>query len=431
MNERHRFSDLAAAVGKLEQILQSIGIEITDPKNSPFKRAEAILNVMERVHQGQAASDSTADQRENWSKAFSLGDLALKLVAANAAKPHEFKKLSGHLRYLAGDAELSLCSFTPGGHSGTPAEQQNDFIAELRIAACCVQMMDDLEFDPPSGKKKFQGKNPDIIGRFNGKKWAIECKTLHPDRPGAEQNPEAFLSRVTAARDQIKDAIKNNRADTGIVVMNMKNTVAPNAHLPIEMKDGEIYYGSHDNLPLAMANLVKGYNKLITPVSETLAEREVALAALLTSQELGGHPSIAPCVLAVYFVVDGILKDGKPTLTMLRMLQANPEPSPSDGDPMSFAQKLNSCLQDQPDHPAESPIGSRADFIKWASKAGDFTLHESQAVDPHKVPPELLDKFQEFQSSGKESLQWEETDELGNKVIKRIYKKPMPPKATP
>ena len=173
-----------------------------------------------------------------------------------------------------------------------------------------------------------------------------------PRLAGAEQSPDAFLSRVVDARDQIKEAIKNDRADTGVVVMNMKNTVDPDSFLPTVTKDGEFFYGSHENLPFAAVNLIKKYNAFITPIANTLAERETTLGALLTDPEKGGHPSIVPSVFAIYFVVDGIIKDGRPTLTMVRRLNVDPKPDNPNGEAMHFAQKLNGCLQDQPDHPA-------------------------------------------------------------------------------
>ena len=77
MNDRHSFSDLAVAIANVEQILASKGIEITDPRKSPFKRAEAILHEMEQTGQGRGIYDNTVDHRENSRKAFSLGDLAL------------------------------------------------------------------------------------------------------------------------------------------------------------------------------------------------------------------------------------------------------------------------------------------------------------------------------------------------------------------
>jgi hypothetical protein len=248
---------------------------------------------------------------------------------------------------LAKDAELSLFSFSQGR---TTEEQQNDFIAELHLAACCIQMMDDLEFDPPSGKKSTKGKNPDIIGRFNGRRWAIESKTLHPDTPGAKQNPEAFLSRVTDARDQIKAAVASGRADTGVVVVNMKNTVDPDSFLPCETRNGEIYYGAHASLDHALLNLKQKFDEYMAPITKALQERETNLAAILIDPEKGGHPSIAPCVVTTYSVIDGIVKDSKPTYTMLRGLGLEPMPADRRCDGVVFANKLNACRHDQPDH---------------------------------------------------------------------------------
>jgi len=424
MTHRHQFSDLARAVARLEQILAARGIEITDPAKSPFKRAEGILREMDQTHLRQRSFDNTVDYRENWRKAFSLGDLALKLVAAHTVKPSEFEKLTPHLRYLARDTELSLCSFTRGGHSGSVAEQENDFIAELRLAACCVLMMDDLEFDPPTGKKKTKGKNPDIVGRFNGRKWAIEGKTLHPDRPGAEQSPEAFFSRVIDARDQIKKAIADGRAETGVVIVNMKNTVDPDSFLPAQPKDGDLYYGSHENLPLAVANLTKKYNQFITPIAETLKERQFSIPELLTDPEKGGDPKIVPCVIATYFVIDGIVKDGKPTLTMLRSLQIDPEPNDQTGEALRFAQKLNACMQDDPEHVGDQPIGTREDWFKWAQQYGPMVVHEQQDFNSQQVPSEWAEKVREFEASGKEMMEWEEVDAQGNKVVKLMRRSP-------
>ena len=348
----HKFSfpDLIKSVARLEQILASNGIEILDPKNSPFRRAEDVLRAIERVNLKEIASNSTSDERESWRRGFSLGDLALKLVAAHTAKPNELLKLKAHLSLLAKDAELSLFSFAQGR---TAPEQQNDFIAELHLGACCIQMMDDLVFDPPSGKKATKAKSPDIIGRFGGRRWAIECKTLHPDRAGAVQNPEAFLKRVLDARNQIKAAIADGRADTGVVVMSMKNTVDPDSFLPSKTIDGEIYYGAHQSLLHALKNLSDKFDAFMAPISKTLSERGTGLISLLTDPDNGGHPNIAPGVIATYSVIDGIIRDRKPTYTMLRGLALEPMPINKDCEIMLFANKLNACRQDQPDHTGE------------------------------------------------------------------------------
>ncbi len=345
---KYVYPDFIRAVARLEQILGSYGIEIFDPAKSPFKRAEAILLKIQRINLKEAQSDNSKDEREEWRRGFSLGDLALKLVAAHNAKPDEFKKLKSHLLLLSKDAELSLFSFSQGR---IPEEQQTDFIAELHLAACCIQMMDHLEFDPPSGKKSTKGKNPDIIGQFNDRRWAIESKTLHPDTPGAKQNPEAFLSRVTDARDQIKAAIASGRAETGVVVVNMKNTVDPDSFLPCKTKDGEIYYGAHPSLDHALVNLKQKLDSYMAPITKTLLERETNLAAILTDPDKGGHPNIAPCVLTTYSVIDGIVQDGKPTYTMLRALGLEPMPADRNCEGVVFANKLNACRHDQPDHP--------------------------------------------------------------------------------
>src|SRR4051812_13075062 len=114
MDMKYTYPDFIKAVALLEQILASYGIEIFDPAKSPFKRAEATLIGIQRMNLRETQSDNTKDEREEWRRGFSLGELALKLVAAHQAKPDEFKKLKSHLSLLAKDAELSLFSFSQG-----------------------------------------------------------------------------------------------------------------------------------------------------------------------------------------------------------------------------------------------------------------------------------------------------------------------------
>jgi hypothetical protein len=330
------FSDYTRAVTQLEGILVNLGIVIKTP--SPFQHAREILSEMEPVSRGELTHTSTIDHRENWRRGFSLGDLAIKLVTVS--EKADFATLRPHLELLAADSDLSLFSFAP------KEEQQNDLVFELRVAACALQMLTNCKFD--NSRAKNSRKTPDVIGDFGGVRWAIECKTLHPQTPTDSQNPEGFLQRVKDGRDQIEAAVGRGDAQSGLVVINMKNSINHDSLWPAKEVGGEFYYLPFGSFEYAKAAFASIHDQFVTAINAYLAANSTKLSDLFAGRHM------APYVLFVYSGIVGIVKDTNPTFTMLRVLACEPGPQP--GAPsLPLIQIFNNCLQDAQNHPLLPP----------------------------------------------------------------------------
>ena len=335
---KRTFSDFIDAVALLEALLVRMGIATKAP--SSFQKAREILVEMDGMSRGSLGNTSTLDQRENWRRGFSLGDLAMKLVAVQG-KP-DFHKLRPHLEFMAADSDLSLFSFAP------KEDQRNDFIFELRIAACMLQILAKCQFDEP--KAKNTNKTPDVIGDFRGMRWAIECKTLHPQSPKDSQHPEGFLQRVNDARDQIETAVRLGSAQSGLVIINMKNTTDHDSLFPTSKLGGDFFYLPYGSIEQAENGLAGVHDRFITEIRAYLSSNGTKLADLFVGTK------VTPQVLFVYSSIVGVIKDSRPTFTMLRVLACEPEPLP-DTPSYQLMQALNNCLQDAPDHPPLQPVG--------------------------------------------------------------------------
>jgi hypothetical protein len=194
---------------EFEALLRRHGLEV--PSNSPLERAMIGAIEMFETHRDKSVHDLKTDCRDRWRQAFSLVEIARKML--NAQSHPDFEELLQHLGLLVGSADVSQFSMIP--ISATPSEKDtNNKVFELLVVGILFRVLLRIQLDkvrPLKGDKR----NPDVIGEFQGKRWGFACKTCHA------KNVKTFLDRVEDGIDQIEKA----DVERGIVVVNLKNLI--------------------------------------------------------------------------------------------------------------------------------------------------------------------------------------------------------------
>jgi hypothetical protein len=216
---------------EFEALLRRHGLEVSG--DSPLERA--ILGAIEmfETHKDKTVHDLKTDCRDRWRQAFSLIEIARKML--NAQGHPDFPQLLQHLGLLVGSANLSQFSMIPV--TASPSEKDtNNKVFELLVAGILFRMLSNIQLDkvrPSKGDKR----NPDVIGEFQGKRWGFACKTCHA------RNPKSFIERVEDGIDQIGKA----DVERGIVVVNLKNLIPHDEIWPAAKnpKSGEWGYGAY------------------------------------------------------------------------------------------------------------------------------------------------------------------------------------------
>jgi hypothetical protein len=200
------------------------------PIGSPLEEASMAILEMLEIRRDKTIHDRKTDCREKWRRGFFLADIARKALRAETHA--DFKNLLSHLRLLLEPSNFS--QFSAIEVSAKPkAKEINNKVFELFVAVILFQICSNLRFDNPVSS---DGKKPDVIGEFKGKKWGVACKVSH------SESPLTFLERVREGIDQIE----KSDAEHGIVIVNLKNLIPHDIVWPakLDKESGEWTYGA-------------------------------------------------------------------------------------------------------------------------------------------------------------------------------------------
>lgn len=173
------------------------------------------------VRQGEAQIPE-GDSRPMWREMHGICDLALRIIRAEATQPAKFKCLEPWLRLFASTPAAQLAQTTPA----VPGDQQSDKMFEFLVALALLPHIEDVASD------RGDGRNPDLLFRYRGRKWGIACKRLY------STNSATFRDRVTEAIRQIEVS----PAETGLVFVNLVNLIRHDEFWPFDT-DSEQYVG--------------------------------------------------------------------------------------------------------------------------------------------------------------------------------------------
>lgn len=310
-------SEWEKLVWGLESTLKEHNIAIAS--HGAFEEAALTLTELEQFRKDPMSCDCTLDPREKWRRAISLADLAEKILLV---KTHpDFSQLVPHLKLLAGMADLSQFSTT------LKENQDNNKVFELYVGAMALHVFTQCAVDHPV---ESDGSNPDIMGKFNGKLWAIACKAMH------SKNPKTFCERVLEGVEQIEVSA----ADRGLVVVNMKNTFDHDKLWPAKVIKGDYHLGELPSVDHARQLLLPVYQEVQTGVFNEFGS------------EVGFYKNVfkgkkaAPYVLLVFSTVCGF-----PGPVFMPVKTINCLCHGHDTEAEEIVGKLNMALHNKPHAP--------------------------------------------------------------------------------
>ena len=255
----YTFLETEKLVSDFEYILKKYEINI----ESGSELERLCLNITDIVeqHVKPHLRNSKVDIRPYFRELIGLQDLMVKIV-----KSADNPKFSTILPYLK---KLNVSS--PLQNIKTSVlNQENNRIFELYTACLCLNLdIDEISIDNPDHP---QGDNPDVIVKFNGKRWGLGCKVLH------SSNPQTILQNLEKAVEQIE----KSESEIGIPVINTKNIIEHDKLWPIinesDFANGEepIFGAFLDrNKPISIIkNFVDDlYLDLIESISPTILQK--------------------------------------------------------------------------------------------------------------------------------------------------------------
>jgi len=314
------YQDLEKFVWELEALLKANGIEIKN--HGAFEEAALSLAEMDYMRQNPTGYDCTVDSREKWRRALSLADFAEKICLVR--NHPDFSQLVPHLGLLGGESDISQFSATK------PQNQDNNKVFELYVAAMGLPILTDISVDNPIQSK---GDNPDLMGTFKGKRWAIACKAMHTT------NPKTTCERIEEGIAQIE----LSSAECGFVMVNMKNAIDHNALWPAEIRNGEYHYREFPTVADALRLFQSEYHNFQAGVFGHFGSE------LQFHRHLFKGKKAAPYVLLVFSSVVGLKGPTGPIFTVLKTILCLC--IGKDVEAEDFANRLNMGLHNRPDDP--------------------------------------------------------------------------------
>jgi len=214
------FEEIEASIFQFERVLRSNGIDIESGSQVESACLSGIHILMAK--NGTAKVPPNTDIRPSFVDACGLWQF---IERVNRLEGTQFlPQLAPHLHLLMeGD-------FAQNRKSGRQDYASNKLF-KLLVGLSAADIGTNTELDHPAAST---GLNPDVLTTIETrgpafrvletKRWAFACKTLHSDAP------KTLYDRVEEGIDQIRRAPS---ADTGVVVINLKNIIDHESLFPI------------------------------------------------------------------------------------------------------------------------------------------------------------------------------------------------------
>ena len=290
------FGELQGLIFDFEKLVKEKNAVLVEPGSKCEAAALAMMEML-ATYKGEMPHNMKRDYREDWRRALSLGDILRKIMSL---RNHPvFNTMWPHLMLLLGGGEIAQNLWS------AKEDQNPNKVFELYVALLVLPVCTQMDLDDPNVSSG--GKNPDIIAEINGESWAFACKAMHS--PLAK----SLLDRV---RDGIEQ-IEATNAKKGIVVISLKNVLPHNQLWPAEREPDthDYIYFSYPDSSLVQQRLQAECNRYQTELLELLGGPEGFLNVFKGSRAF-------PTVLVHLCTAISVLKDGRPTPHLMRMLGA-------------------------------------------------------------------------------------------------------------
>lgn len=318
-SELYFFEDNEKLLFQFEELLRQKGKNIE--YDSPIETIALTIMGMYSTFKKELTLDPKKDYREEWRKAIGLNDIIRKILLTKNCP--DFHKLWPHITLLLGDSSIVQNIWSPKD------DEISNKLFELYMALASIRIGSNLEIDHP--KRSSMGDNPDITFNIDGRKWAFACKTLHSDK----------IKTLTNRIDDGLSQIDRSNADKGVVILNLKNMIEHDKAWPITREPGTndvryVPFESEEHMKLAFDQMAQGVFGMVCRE----LKGEEGISVLFDGRKASSF------VLAFFSTVVGLVREGKPTFTLLRLLKpfAFQEISPED---LKVAELLNEGMHDR------------------------------------------------------------------------------------
>jgi len=248
--EMTTYADAGRLMDVLEQVFRDLNLDI--PAHCGLAEIWLEASEMENRRLGKTPVDLTKDMRPTQRRIVGLLHLASLIVRAH--RRADAVHMKDHLRLV------TTCSFAQNVKA--ISDEGSNKVFELLMGLVASEVGTNVDMDSP---RHAQGDNPDVLFKFQARRWAIACKVVNG------VSPLTLFERIEEGIRQIEVSA----ADVGVVAINMKNVLEHDDFWPIlRYEDGEPVYGVHKNYMDAVQRLVEFANLKHTELvdSNSLAE---------------------------------------------------------------------------------------------------------------------------------------------------------------
>jgi hypothetical protein len=292
------------------------------PHNSNLERAGLTAMQMLATYKKEIPHDYKKDFRNEWRRVLSMADVLRKIISLQNYPA--FNSIWPHVLLLLGNGEIAQNLWSPkeDGHANK--------VFELYAGLLALPLCTNIDMDHPQTSSG--GKNPDIIATAQNTAWGIACKVMHSGLA------KSMLDRV---REGIEQIDRCSNVQRGLVVVSLKNVISHDDLWPVlkETETEELIYLSASSDKIAVQKM------------KALCKRyEIELLELLGGKDgfraLFQGTKVEPWVLAYLSTATSLLRNGKPTFTLIRMLVAINVDDPLPESARRFAVAMNEILHD-------------------------------------------------------------------------------------
>lgn len=292
------------------------------PSGSKLEQAGLTAMQIVAAYKKEIVHDNKKDCRNEWRRVLSMADILRKILFLQRCPA--FNSIWPHILLLLGNGEIAQNLWSP------KEDSHANYVFELYVALLVLPLCTSINVEPP--KKSAGGKNPDIITTIQGVPWGIACKVMHS--PLAK----SMLDRV---REGIKQINRCPDIQNGLVVISLKNEIPHDEIWPAmrEPGTGDVIYLSANSDRIAVRKL-----------QAVCKQYEIELLNLLGGKDgfraLFQGTKVEPLILVYLCTATTILRDNKPTHTLIKMLVAISVDVPPPDKSWKIASALNEIVHD-------------------------------------------------------------------------------------